>query len=80
MRCTTCRTSPRSAAHREPLPPERLRGAIEAALDGDGFAALIFHPFLLEDEERFDVLRWAVERVRELPNAPCRELAQTAAG
>ena len=40
---------------------------------------LIFHPFLLEDEERFEVLRWALERVR---SAPCREVARdvTAAG
>ena len=35
---------------------------------------LIFHPFLLEDEERFDVLRWAVERVRD--RLPCREVAR----
>ena len=62
----------------EPLPPERLREAIDAAIES--FAVLIFHPFLLEDDERFEVLRWAVERVRELPSAPCRELAQTAAG
>ena len=44
----------------EPLPPERLREAIEAAAGG----VLIFHPFLLEDPQRFEVLRWAVERVR----------------
>lgn len=63
----------------EPLSPERLRAAIEAALGGDGFLALIFHPFLLEDEARFDVLRWAVERVA---STPCREVARdvTAAG
>ena len=60
----------------ELLPPSRLRASLEAALDGDGFVALLFHPFLLEDEERFDVLRWAVERVRERC-APCREVAQT---
>jgi hypothetical protein len=42
----------------EILPPERLRAAIEAADDG----VLIFHPFLLEDEERFEVLRWFVRR------------------
>lgn len=57
-----------------PLPPERLRAAIDAALAGEGFVALIFHPFLLEDEERFEVLRWAVERV---PSTPCREVART---
>jgi peptidoglycan/xylan/chitin deacetylase (PgdA/CDA1 family) len=43
----------------ELLPPERLRAAIEAAHDDD---VLIFHPFLLEDEARFEVLRWAVGR------------------
>jgi peptidoglycan/xylan/chitin deacetylase (PgdA/CDA1 family) len=64
----------------EVLPPSRLRASLESALNGDGFVALLFHPFLLEDEERFEVLRWAVERVRGLPCAPCRELAQTAAG
>jgi peptidoglycan/xylan/chitin deacetylase (PgdA/CDA1 family) len=42
----------------EILPPSRLREAIEAADDG----VLIFHPFLLEDEERFEVLRWVVTR------------------
>jgi peptidoglycan/xylan/chitin deacetylase (PgdA/CDA1 family) len=65
----------------EVLPPSRLRASLESALDGDGFVALLFHPFLLEDEERFDVLRWAVERVRER-SAPCREVARsfTAAG
>jgi peptidoglycan/xylan/chitin deacetylase (PgdA/CDA1 family) len=63
----------------EPLPPERLRAAIDAALGGDGFLALIFHPFLLEDEERFAVLRDVVGRVG---NTPCREVARdvTAAG
>ena len=53
---------PHFAARRgteEPLPPERLREAIDAAVDG----VLIFHPFLLEDEERFEVLRSVVERV-----------------
>ena len=49
----------------EPLPPQRLREAIDAADDG----VLIFHPFLLEDEERFAVLRWAVGRVSGEPLA-----------
>jgi peptidoglycan/xylan/chitin deacetylase (PgdA/CDA1 family) len=43
----------------EVLPPSRLREAIEARRD----SVLIFHPFLLEDEERFEVLRWAASRV-----------------
>ena len=44
----------------EPLPPSRLREAIA----GEDDVTLIFHPFLLEGEERFDVLRWTVERLR----------------
>jgi peptidoglycan/xylan/chitin deacetylase (PgdA/CDA1 family) len=43
----------------EILPPSRLREAIEARRD----SVLIFHPFLLEDDERFEVLRWAASRV-----------------
>lgn len=58
----------------EPLPPSRLR----AAIGGDDYATLIFHPFLLEDEERFDVLRWTVERVRGR-SAPCRDVARALA-
>jgi peptidoglycan/xylan/chitin deacetylase (PgdA/CDA1 family) len=58
----------------EPLAPSHLRAALDAALGEDDFVALLFHPFLLEHEERFDVLRWAVERVR---STPCRELART---
>ena len=49
----------------DPLPPERLREAIDAAAGG----VLIFHPFLLEDEQRFEVLRWAVGRVSGEPLA-----------
>ena len=66
----------------ELLPPSRLRAALDAALGGDAFVALLFHPFLLEEPERFDVLRWAVERVRGLGSATCREVARafTAAG
>jgi peptidoglycan/xylan/chitin deacetylase (PgdA/CDA1 family) len=65
----------------EPLSPSRLRAALDSAFGEPGFLALLFHPFLLEHEERFDVLRWAVERVRDRC-APCREVARafTAAG
>jgi peptidoglycan/xylan/chitin deacetylase (PgdA/CDA1 family) len=62
----------------EPQPPERLRGEIEAALrDGDGFTALVFHPFLLDEPERFAVLRDALGQVRAsgAACAPCREAA-----
>ena len=65
----------------EILPPERLREAIDAALEG--FAVLIFHPFLLQDEERFEVLRWAsgavVAACRECPGRR-RVLTGTPAG
>jgi peptidoglycan/xylan/chitin deacetylase (PgdA/CDA1 family) len=57
-----------------PLPPERLRATIDAALVRDGFVALIFHPFLLDDEERFAVLRDVVARLGDA--APCREVAR----
>jgi len=65
----------RIAGSPAPLPPARLREALGEALDGDGFVALLFHPFLLDDDERFDVLRWAAERVRDRC-APCRDVAQ----
>jgi peptidoglycan/xylan/chitin deacetylase (PgdA/CDA1 family) len=44
-------------------PPERLRAAIGAARDG----VAVFHPFLLEDDERFAVLRWALGGARAVP-------------
>ncbi|HEX5781309.1 MAG TPA: polysaccharide deacetylase family protein [Solirubrobacteraceae bacterium] len=40
---------------REEQPPERLREAIAAARD----EILVFHPFLLDDDERFATLRFA---------------------
>ena len=40
-------------------PPARLRAAIEAAGDAE---VLVFHPFLLDDDERFAVLREAASR------------------
>jgi peptidoglycan/xylan/chitin deacetylase (PgdA/CDA1 family) len=48
----------------EPHPPERLRRAIAEAGD---HAVLVFHPFLLDDDERFAVLRDALARVRGVP-------------
>src|SRR5439155_6849610 len=65
------------------LPPARLRDAVAGALDEavrDGtFVALLFHPFLAEPDERFDVIRGALARVRALVDdgaarcAPCRD-------
>jgi peptidoglycan/xylan/chitin deacetylase (PgdA/CDA1 family) len=66
----------------EVFPPSRLRASLETALDGAGFVALLFHPFLLDSDERFAVLRWAVERVRAggLRCVPCREVNVNCAG
>jgi peptidoglycan/xylan/chitin deacetylase (PgdA/CDA1 family) len=52
----------------EPQSPSRLRAAIEAADDG----LVLFHPFLLDDDDRFAVLRDAVGRGRGA--VPCRDL------
>jgi peptidoglycan/xylan/chitin deacetylase (PgdA/CDA1 family) len=41
---------------REAQPPERLRSAIATA----GDEVLVFHPFLLDDDERFAVLRTSI--------------------
>ncbi len=43
---------------RDEQPPDRLRSAIAAAHD----EMLVFHPFLLDDDERFAVLREAAGR------------------
>ena len=66
---------------RAPLPPERLRETVFEALEGgEGFLALLFHPFLADTEERTAVIRDVLARVRELVDAgavrcaPCREL------
>jgi peptidoglycan/xylan/chitin deacetylase (PgdA/CDA1 family) len=61
---------------RDPQPPSRLRAEIEAALAGDGFIALLFHPFLLDDDDRFAVLRAALEQVGERGAVLCRDAAR----
>jgi len=66
------------------LPPTRLAATLDAALetaarDGE-YLALLFHPFLVEPEERFAVLRGVLRRIRELADAgavwcaPCRDV------
>ena len=40
-----------------PPQPSALRAAVMDALEGSGPTTLIFHPFLLDTEERFQVLR-----------------------
>jgi hypothetical protein len=40
-----------------PDDPAALRAAVHDALGGGGQVTLIFHPFLLDTDERFAVLR-----------------------
>jgi peptidoglycan/xylan/chitin deacetylase (PgdA/CDA1 family) len=54
---------------RDEQPPERLRAAVEAASN----EIVLFHPFLLDDDERFAVLRDALPGARAVP---LREIAQ----
>jgi peptidoglycan/xylan/chitin deacetylase (PgdA/CDA1 family) len=65
----------------EPLPPPRLRETVLAALEEPhGHLALLFHPFLADTDERVQVIRDVLARVRALVDegavtcAPCREL------
>jgi peptidoglycan/xylan/chitin deacetylase (PgdA/CDA1 family) len=55
-----------------PESPAALREAVIGALDGGRYATLIFHAFLTDTEERFDVLRDALERARDA--LPLRDL------
>jgi peptidoglycan/xylan/chitin deacetylase (PgdA/CDA1 family) len=64
-----------------PLPPQRLRETLFEALDGgESPVVLLFHPFLADTDERLQVIRDVLGRVRELVDAgavrcaPCREL------
>jgi peptidoglycan/xylan/chitin deacetylase (PgdA/CDA1 family) len=64
----------------EPLPPERLRDTLLAALEErHGHLILLFHPFLADTDERVQVIRGVLARVRERVDAgsvrcaPCRE-------
>lgn len=77
----------RKAATRssEPLSPLRLRETLGSALRGvvrDGeHLTLLFHPFLEEQRDRFEVMREALEELRDLTEdglvwcAPHRDLA-----
>jgi peptidoglycan/xylan/chitin deacetylase (PgdA/CDA1 family) len=57
----------------DPLPPSALRSAVLGALDetatDGGFLALVFHPFLADTNERVEVVRDVLARVRELVDA-----------
>jgi peptidoglycan/xylan/chitin deacetylase (PgdA/CDA1 family) len=70
----------------EPLPPARLRETVFDALDrGEGFLALLFHPFLADTDERVAVIRDVLARVRALVDegavvcVPCREACKKGA-
>lgn len=55
------------------LSPNTLRATLATALTEvagrGGFLALLFHPFLLDDEERLDVLRGVVDQLAALAGA-----------
>ena len=67
------------------LPPARLAARVDAGLEAaareSDYLALLFHPFLTEPDERFAIVRGALERVRRLADAgalwcaPCRDVA-----
>ena len=65
-----------------PRPPAELARVLGGALeDGDRHTSVVFHPFLAEPEERFDVMRGHLHAARELVDrgelrcAPYREIA-----
>lgn len=69
----------------EPLSPIRFREMISAALEGTirdgGHLTLLFHPFLEEQEDRFEIMRRALDELRILVEdrvvwcAPHRDVA-----
>jgi hypothetical protein len=63
----------------DPLPPSRLAEKLQGAIGKDGHLSLVFHPFLTEPEERFEVVREALAAVRghtDLWCAPYREVSE----
>ena len=54
----------------EPLSPSHFRETLSAALQGvvrdGGHLTLLFHPFLEEQEDRFEIMRGALEELRDL--------------
>jgi peptidoglycan/xylan/chitin deacetylase (PgdA/CDA1 family) len=74
----------------EPLSPSRFRETLSSALQGvvrdGGHLTLLFHPFLEEQEDRFETLRGALEELRDLAEdgvvwcAPCRDVASWVRG
>ncbi len=66
----------------DPLPPSRLAETLQEAIGADGHLSLVFHPFLTEPKERFEVVREALTRVRgrvdegDLWCAPYRDVSE----
>jgi peptidoglycan/xylan/chitin deacetylase (PgdA/CDA1 family) len=70
---------------REPMSPARFRKTLSSALQGvvrnGGHLTLLFHPFLEEQEDRFEIMRGALEELRVLVEdrtvwcAPHRDMA-----
>ena len=54
----------------EPLPPARFRETLDSALQGvvrdGGHLTMVFHPFLENEEDRFGIMREALEELRVL--------------
>ena len=69
---------------REPMSPVRFRKTLSSALQGvvrgGGHLTLLFHPFLEEQEDRFEIMRGSLEELRDLVQdgvvwcAPYREV------
>jgi peptidoglycan/xylan/chitin deacetylase (PgdA/CDA1 family) len=59
-----------STGSSEPLSPFRFREVLSSALQGvvrdGGYLTLLFHPFLEEQEDRFEIMRGALEELRNL--------------
>jgi peptidoglycan/xylan/chitin deacetylase (PgdA/CDA1 family) len=74
----------------EPLSPFRFRETLSATLQGavrdGGHLTLLFHPFLEEQEDRFEIMRGALEELRQLAEdrvvwcAPHRDVASWVRG
>jgi hypothetical protein len=59
---------------------ETLSSALQSVVRDGGHLTLVFHPFLEEQEDRFGIMRGALETVRDLTqdglvwSAPCRDV------
>jgi peptidoglycan/xylan/chitin deacetylase (PgdA/CDA1 family) len=72
----------------EPMSPVRFRETLSSALQGvvrdGGHLTLLFHPFMEEQEDRFEIMRGALEELRDLADdglvwcAPYRDIVSWA--